>query len=565
MSCEGFGGLDQRAGCSTGIKGLQEMVNFKINESGHLEKREGYSTFAPLDTSHPVDALWNGYPDGAQMTVAAAGKELFIYDEARSTFDSVGQMEDRCTCIFAFGDKLYALGGDMYTVNREVMNYAIGYVPLIATACNSVGAGTVYEQPNLLTAYRRIQYNGDGKLTNYALPEQELSEISEVTVNGDSWKDKCELSPSTGEIFFNSPPPPGINNVEVCYAASADVEAQNRIRRCKYARIFENRLFLYGNPDYPNYLFHTELADGMPTAEYFTESGYHLFDKPVKSVIPCFNRLLIFFEDSSSFTYAQLQTDSLGMTYTSFPIFELNASKGNLLEGVGVSFDNTPVTLCRDGLNKWVSTAISDERSAVVFSERAFKLISAMKNNLDSVRMLNRKNTSELWICSSEGTLIYNYALDCFYFYEMENITALCEYGEGLLIGDKIGNIYFFGKEHKDDCGNDIIASFVTPYCTFGAPYTLKSLTGVSVAVEGREATELDLFVTRGNKSAPALFTRHLRLPEMAAKGFRRMRGRLYVRRFYSCKIRIASASKGLVITSMELFGRSYDGNLRNN
>jgi len=264
-------------------------------------------------------------------------------------------------------------------------------------------------------------------------------------------------------------------------------------------------------------------------------------------------------------TFAELKTNSVGESFTSFPVYELHGSKGCIISGIGCSFDNTPVTLCKDGLNKWVSTAIADERSAVVFSERAFKFVTEVLWQHKKLKLYNRRSHSELWFCTNLGTLIYNYALDCFYFYDLCDIYSLHEYGRDLWLGLEDGRVCRFNEESVLDGDKPIVAKLETPYCSFGAPYELKSLYGVNICFYGKNAVKAKVSITRGNLSEKQKDAATVQLGEIEEDGFRRVKKRLHLKRFYSCKLQLSTEAEQVRVTEIQLFAKQLGGGIRVN
>lgn len=566
VSCGGFTGLDQRAGSSAGIKALPRVVNFYVDESGALKKRNGYGVIDTIPYGRDVSAVWHGTMNEKTVTLAACDFDIYRLTDDDLHFKHIGQTFSAPTKFFSFGDGLYCLGTGLFKVTEEKLEAVEGYVPLVVTACTPAGEGTVYEQPNMLSRKRRVKFNADGVSVTYTLPEKDFTEIVWASVNGEVLdKNLYTAFHDSGAIDFSTPPAEGINNVEVCYAVKENHDLRSLITACRYSVVFENRLFVYGNPSYPDRIYHSELADGLPSAEYFTETAYHAFDKPVSSLIPCYNRLLIFFEDSACFTYASLTTDTMGAAYTSFPVYELHGSKGCVLQGVGCAFENTPVTLCRDGLNKWISTAIADERSAVTFSHRAFRFVNDALKQPEHIILYNRKAKDELWFCTKVGTLIYNYALDCFYFYDLCQVRSIYEDGTELWLGMTDGRVCLFSEDCVYDGDFPIKAEFETPFCSFGSPYTLKSLNGISLGFCGGYPLNAHVSLKRGNGTENQEAVLTMTLPSIAEDGYRRIKRRLHMKRLFSCKVGFDTEDNFVTVKDLHLFAKELTGGIRVN
>ncbi|MBR6593898.1 MAG: hypothetical protein IKK83_01760 [Clostridia bacterium] len=563
LSCKGFAGLDQRAGISTSVASFPDMENFTVEPNGNLKTRCGYGEYARTGTNH-VRLLWNGNMGGESFTLAYDGE--WVYRLSDGIAGAIGYVEDSIYSFVPFSGYIYCLGDGFYKTDGGIVNEVEGYAPIVLTSASpDCSGGTALEAPNIITGLRRVRYNGDGVATDYRLPEKNIIAVRSVTVNGTSLSSGYINKINEGRVVFDSAPAEGLNNVEICYLARTSGDGNNKIRGCRYGAVFNNRLFMYGNPDYPNYLFHTELGDGIPTGEYFTDTSYHVFDTEVRSLASCFGRLLVFCKDCSYFTYPELRTDSLGNTYTSFPVYELNGSKGNLVKGNAPSVDNTPITICADGFNKWVSTDIADERNAVMFSERVFGYAAAMAKEPEFVKMCCRKAKTELWFVFGNDIVVYNYGTDCFYKHRIGRISTLCEHENGILfaLNNVQGMIYLFSEDYDTDGGAIIEAGFSTPFCTFGEPYLLKSLYGLAVAVEGSDEYSASLFLNRGNGKEKLTLPSRIYLPRMTEKGHRMFRTRIYFKRFYSCKLSFTTRTQNAELTELHLFGKSADRSLR--
>ncbi len=305
------------------------------------------------------------------------------------------------------------------------------------------------------------------------------------------------------------------------------------------------------------------MADGIPDCTYFAESDYHVFNDRITGLTPCFNRLLIFFENSAKFTYAELFTDALGNTRTSFPVFELNSSKGTIQEGACVLMQNTPVTFCNDGLNRWVSTYIADERSAEPFSQRMYRFFGNIVSNEFPVCICNRKNASELWVASIGGIAIYNYQRDCFYLYYENDVTGLCEAGENMLIARKDGTLAQLTADAKFDDGKPIFGSISFPFCTFGTPFLLKSLSELTLDINGAKAFEANIMLDRGNRTFTE--TVHFSIDAAIGAQLRQIRRRCPLKRFYSCHAVLETFAEDACINAIGFIGNYMDGGNRIN
>ena len=95
-----------------------------------------------------------------------------------------------------------------------------------------------------------------------------------------------------------------------------------------------------------------------------------------------------------------MRTDSAGKVYSSFPVFSLNSSKGNLVTASGCAVNGKPVTMCRDGINIWESTAIENEKNSVCFSAPIADVIRGVQaaGEWSKCRLFDFQTASELYL-----------------------------------------------------------------------------------------------------------------------------------------------------------------------
>lgn len=340
--------------------------------------------------------------------------------------------------------------------------------------------------------------DADGSSRTFTLAESGIDSVVYVKVNGEESTDWTEDT-DKGKVSFSSVniPPEGINNVEICWLKSGNSK-ERMYADCTGSLNFggntDTRLFLYGNPDYPNYLFYSELADGLPSAEYFPETNYTVIGSSnITDMVQQYDRQLIFTEDRAYYSYCELRSDALGNYYSSFPVYNLNFEKGNLLKRSNAVINNTPVTLSHDGLNRWVSTSVQDERNAVCFSKPICETIKRIINNnrQDECCVYDRQSQSELYFSTPYGLFIYDYAADIWYRYDAVNALQFCEIPGKLYWLNADGELYYFSDELTDDQSGVITAYWCTPAGKFGAVGKKFDLTAVIVEFDNSSGTEI--------------------------------------------------------------------------
>ncbi len=465
-----FGGIDERCTFADGLALSPYMRNFRVTENRTLQKRYGITTLIPAGET--VTGLWSGYLGGARLFLYTAGGKLYSVEQETGISVELGDVGEGRNTLFAFGRAVYIKNAAKYSrYDGETLSEVQGYTPLVAIGCDASGAGEPFEDVNMLSSKRRVLYSADGTSGTYMLPENNIRSV--VSVRKDGGTDVSFTADlQEGSILLQSPVDKGINNLEVVYdtgTSRADV-----ILGAAGVMLFggdtDGHVFLWGNPEYPAYRFHSELADGQPSAEYFPENNYTVIgDSEITDIISQYDRQLIFAKDRAFYSYRELQTDAAGNVYASFPVYNLNGEKGNLLKNMGCIMNNEPVTLCADGLNKWTSTTVENEKNAVCFSGAIGKSMRHLlaSGDLSSVRLFNLRATGELFLIAGETAYIYNYRVGAWYAYD--NFAADCMTEcDGVLYFSRGSNILFLDETSNFDNEGMVKARWESPFVPFG-------------------------------------------------------------------------------------------------
>ncbi len=420
---KGFLGIDQRNDFGNNLGVASEMQNFRITESGSMVRRQGINRVCFMDKD--IDGIWAGTVGTAERLLFACGGKLYraLPRVADSPIEYIGDIGTGDCRMFEFNGLLYIKCADYYgKYDGSTLTEVEGYIPLIAISCAPDGSGQVYEQINLLTPKRRQWFSGNGSALLYTLAESNVKAVLSITVDGVPYDDKWNLN-AGGTVSFASAPAKGLNNVEIIYRVEEDEESRSRITNCRNMMLFggnsDGRIFLWGNDEYPNHRFYSDLADGVPSAEYFPVNCFTIIgNSKINSIIQQYDRQLIFCEDEAYYSYCQLTDDSLGNKYASFPVFNLNSGKGCIFETKGCVMDNKPVTLCRDGLNCWESTSVENERNAVCFSMPIYKYMEDIISNGDNLTLFDFQANREIYLIYGERAFVYNYGAGAWYIFD---------------------------------------------------------------------------------------------------------------------------------------------------
>ena len=491
-----FVGLDERRVFSEDVSVSPYMRNYKVTENGTLQKRHGLT--ALVTAEDPITGFWSGFLGGERFLLFVSGGILYKVEKETNLPVELGEVGEGENTLFRFGELLYIKNANRFSrFDGERVTEVEGYVPLIAMGCAPAGGGDTFEDVNLLSSRRRVRFSCDGTSTVYQLPEKNLAAILAVSLDGEEYGEEPLVDTVSGTVAFPAPPPSGINNLEVLYDTGED--RREVILGATGVMLFggdtDGHVFLWGNEDFPAYRFHSELAGGIPSAEYFPENNYTVIGgSKIMDIISQYDRQLIFTRDRAYYSYCQLQTDTLGNVYASFPVYNLNGEKGSMLENMGCMMDNQPVTLCADGLNRWESTSVENEKNAVCFSgpigETVRRLLS--QGSTTGMKLFNLRCHRELFFVAGDEAFVYHYPTGAWYAYDNFRADFLAEH-EGNLYLVRDNTILFLDPTSSYDEEGVVKAVWESPYTSLGISGAKKRLTEVNLGIKTAGTPVLDI------------------------------------------------------------------------
>lgn len=277
-----------------------------INNNGYNETRNGYEIIKKLDSR--INGIWNIDIPNEEILLVHAGTKLYKID---SNFKEVEELlndlnDERSTGIY-FSDYLTIFDGKRAIIYGNTENGykaeyidEIGYIPTTSVGRDSSGGGTDYEKVNLMSPYRintflteMVETTINGELQNnpqtvFKLDDTNIDsvELVEILTENGNWdvlkSDKYQVDTITGQVTLSEAPGEspvlGRDNVSIKYKKNI-LENTNKINKCDIATLFgydgnNNRIFVAGNREFPNYDFFCEQDD--PTYwpdENFTKIG----------------------------------------------------------------------------------------------------------------------------------------------------------------------------------------------------------------------------------------------------------------------------------------------------
>ena len=247
-----------------------------IVHAGKYMYRIGRDTDKELDFSVLKDNVDTEYSE------VLKDSEGVIMEVAVRKFAYIRSGEE--AMIFGGGDIYFYDGADtLYTVDDYNM-----YVPTVTISKTPDGGGVSYDPFNLLSPYFEEAFcvtSDYAEETVFHMSYQDLDSVVQVQVmdeDGDfqtltvttDYTVDLEAGTITFETAPGASPIEGEDNVRI--VAEKEIEGYyDRIAYCKFAIAYGingnyDRIFISGNPDYPNYDWYSEKDD----ITYFPDTGY---------------------------------------------------------------------------------------------------------------------------------------------------------------------------------------------------------------------------------------------------------------------------------------------------
>lgn len=229
-------------------------VNLISDTGGNPEKRPGWRILWKIEA--PVNGLFRTMLKGKEYLLAHGGSKLYLLSGNTPKVLREGISNSRSTA-FTMAEKLWILTGGEYlafdgTSIRPVSE--IAYIPLVVIGRKPAGGGTLYEDINLLGDKQKNSFLADGSSKTYQLTATNIQGVEGITVNG-SAVTAYTVNLAAGTVTFTTAPAApavaGQDNVVITFRKAYEGYS-SRIATCRTAALFSDRVFVTGNPDFPN-------------------------------------------------------------------------------------------------------------------------------------------------------------------------------------------------------------------------------------------------------------------------------------------------------------------------
>jgi len=482
----------------------------------------------------------------ALPTLLDGGVIMQEYNKTELTFTGFTGMSPTKSYFFVYNNILYIKDGINYLqYNGTTLSNVVGYIPTTSISRTPAGGGTIYEDVNMLSNYRKNTFCADGESTDYYLDSTNIDGIYSVTVNGilQSLTTDYTVNTTTGVISFvvapTVPDTDGQDNVEIIYQKNVSGYV-DRIKKCTLLCVFDNRVFFSGNQDYPNVVWHSSLDDPtyVSDLDYYNE-GLDL--AKVKALVPGNNAIWVFKEPSQANTTVFYHIPTIDAQYGKiYPSSHSSISTGCIATGINFNDD---VCFFSDRGLEGISGDITTEQ---VVAHRS----SFIDNKLLSER--NYKNMileewegyllvfigTHVYLADSRGVTNLNGAYEYdWYYWELSKEVKSTIVKDGVLYIGSDDGIYSLTSN-----SNSVDNYWITPLDTFGYGNYQKITNKRGCLIEA-EGSSIDVSVKTNKENSMTLIKTFTNVKDYIV-------ARIKLKKFKDMQIKISS-SKNMKLESI--------------
>lgn len=417
---------------------------------------------------HSGTKLYRVKTNGSKTTlfsgVKAAESNAFIYEN-----------------IWYFKDGVHYLQYDGTTI-KDVE----GYIPTTTIARKPSGGGTKHEDVNMLSSFRINTFLADGESKDYYLDVLNIdTDYTPIVKVNDEAVTNFTVDYADGKITFSTAPTEpdtdGQDNVSIQFKKAVPTYV-SCILNCTLLQVFDNRVFVSGNPEHPNMLWHCSLND----PSYFSDLDYYqegMDSAQIKGMVAGNNALWVFREPSEANTNVFYHTPAIDDEYGKiYPSSHSSITIGCV--GKAINFNDDIVFFSERGM-EGISGDITTEQAA------------AHRSSLVDRKMIAASDYKNMVLEEWEGYLLVfignkvfladsrtvftneNHIEYEWFYWELEkNVTCARVNGGVLYIGTEDG-VYTL-----TDMTSDVESYWVTPKDKFKTPHKLKTTNKRGCVVE---------------------------------------------------------------------------------
>ena len=504
---QGYEKLKHYDGQINGVFRLDERIVIHAGQKLFLQNMEGDDT-----------QLYEGMADVRSVGRQFNGK-LFLFDGKKAL----------CYGEFEKKGQIPANGEEPEKEWKVVTLEEKAYVPTIIISRKPTGGGTTLEPINLIGRQFKESFLGTETDKVYQMTTDNLDEdkvkIRQLVKDGE-WKDLEEgkdfsVDRKAGKVTFNTAPGvspvKGMDNVEITAAKTRKGYA-DKINKCNIITLFGvngaiDRMFVSGNPDFPNQDWYCQINDGF----YFGDLWYSVLGQDGSAIVGYSvinDRLAAHKSEAEEGRNIILRKGELVEDKPTFPVIGSLIGRGALGKfGFGY-LGSDPLFLTDLGVMAITAADITGEKYSQNRSFYINEELTAEEKLADAFAFVWRDfyllsmGTGRVYLLDGlqkayeRNTPYSSYQYECYYW---ENVPArvMWEDAEGrLCFGTANGDIFRFyddvtNQKSYNDVGAPIQARWDIPDLSGERFYENKTFRYFSVVLAAAIATRVEVWVER--------------------------------------------------------------------
>ena len=498
-------------------------VNF-INNNGTIDKRNGYKVLAYLGQNAHVNGVWNVDTVNGEFFIVHCGTKLFELEVNFSSYTEIfSGLADEMSQGAIIGSKLLILDGKravvydlLETTNKVKYLDEIGYIPTTQIARAPNGLLTQpYEKVNLIQDSRINLFTSNETDTIYQLDDTGLTSIDSVEVLKDTgaWEvvNNYTKNLSSGQVIFNSavgkPPVDGRDNVRIKYSKVIS-ENKSQVNKCDIMCVYgyagaNNRIFMAGNPDYPNVVTYSHIDDiTYIPADAVINTGLKVV--PITGIVRTNDGEMAVLKDVSD-SDSTIFYIGYG-TYNGNEVFNVKGStkgEGNIAKHAHDTLINEPLILTQNGVFALNTGSLTDERYVY---HRSYYIDSKLKQEANLKSAVGIANDGKYYLAINDNVYVAdsrfktsnsnskysNYQYEWFFWNNLP-IRVWFVRNNVLYFGDNYGNICTFRddddeRRYKDNESN-VEAEWTSVVLDLNNPANKKNIKRVSIVTSATNSS----------------------------------------------------------------------------
>ena len=382
---------------------------------------------------------------------------------------------------FVYNGIFYIKDGTNYLqYDGKEVKAVVGFIPTTTIARKPMGGGTKHQDVNMLSDYRINTFLATGADFDFYLDVMNIDSdyVPIVKVDGEVVPaEEYTVDYAEGKItFITTPPDPpdtdGQDNVSIQFKKAVP-QYKKCILESTLLQVFDNRVFFSGNPDYPNWIWHSSLDD----PSYCSDLDYYQEGKDtaaVKGMVAGNNALWVFREPSEANTTVFYHTPTIDEEYGKiYPNSHSTVSTGCI--GKAINFNDDIVFFSERGM-EGISGDIMTEQ---VVAHRSSLVDRKLTAEADYKNMILAEWEgyllvfigNKVYLADSRATFQNENHIEYEWFYwEIEKaVTCACVMGGVLYLGANDG-VYML-----TDKTASLNSYWTTPKDKFKNPHKLKT------------------------------------------------------------------------------------------